>query len=98
MSRTSPLIASLAAAALVIVPTLPGRAADWEAELSDQAMDDFQCKVAFFSQVAEREVDGNRVIIAKVHCEDKRTFDAYRGSDFESFVLSPCEDPALRTC
>ena len=83
MSRISPFVAGIVAFALAVLPAVPAPAGDWEAELSDQAMDEVQCKVAFFSQVAERELDGNRVIIAKVHCEDKRTFDAYRGNDFE---------------
>ncbi len=98
MSKSVVLVTMAAALALAVAPPNAVWAADWEAELNDTALFEHDCEVAFLSQVAERELDGKHVIIAKVHCEDKRTFDAYRGDDFEAFQLSPCEDPKIRTC
>ena len=78
----------------------PGAAfgADWHKELSLQIGQDESCEVAFMSQVVERTVNGQRVIMAKVHCEDRRSFDAYRGSDDEAFKFTACEVPDAETC
>ena len=72
--------------------------AAWQDELTQQVLRDESCKVAFLSQVVERTIDGRRVIMAKVHCEDKRTFDAYRGDDREPFEFKACEKPEAETC
>jgi len=77
---------------------LPAAAQEWQPELTDQMLRLYDCEVAFFSQVAEREVDGNQVVIAKVHCIDKRTFDALRDSAFKPFEIHPCENPDNRVC
>ncbi|WP_193370219.1 hypothetical protein [Pelagibius marinus] len=70
----------------------------WQSELTAQMARDYDCEVAFFSQVVEREVNGDLVILAKVHCLDKRTFDAYRDSAFQPFEIHPCENPENRAC
>jgi hypothetical protein len=97
------LIASLAALALCLALPLavqPAAAQDdgWETELSEQILREYDCEVAFLSQVAERMVNGEQVVLAKVHCIDKRTFDAYRDSAFEPFEIHPCENPDNRVC
>lgn len=90
------LVAGLAAATM---PALPSRAEDeWQKQLTDQMLHQYDCEVAFFSQVAEREVNGDTVVLAKVHCIDKRTFDAYRNSSFKPFEVHPCENPDNRVC
>ena len=71
---------------------------EWGPLLTDQMAVEYGCEVAFFSQVAERDVDGNVVVLAKVHCQDKRTFDAYRPGSFEVFEIHPCENPNNRVC
>jgi len=83
----------------LILAALPAAAAqEWEVELTDQMLREYDCEVAFFSQVAERSVDGDLVVIAKVHCIDKRTFDALRDSAFKPFEIHPCENPDNRVC
>lgn len=72
--------------------------AQWEEELSEQVREEHGCKVAFLSQVVERTVEGRRTIMARVHCEDKRTFDAYREDDFEPFEIRACEQPDAEVC
>ena len=71
---------------------------EWQAQLSEQVLREYDCEVAFLSQVAERMVNGEQVVLAKVHCVDKRSFDAYRDSAFEPFEIHPCENPENRVC
>ena len=75
-----------------------GAAEEWQPKLTAQMLSDYGCEVAFFSQVAERTVNGDLVVLAKVHCIDKRTFDAYRDSAFKPFQIHPCENPENRVC
>lgn len=70
----------------------------WGPLLTEQMAVEYDCAVAFFSQVAERELNGDVVVLAKVHCQDKRTFDAYRPGSFELFEIHPCENPENRVC
>ena len=72
------------------VAPLPAVAQEWQAQLTEQMLRDYDCEVAFFSQVGERMVNGDQVVLAKVHCIDKRAF--------ESFELHPCENPNNRVC
>ncbi|GAB4235450.1 MAG: hypothetical protein Tsb0032_40680 [Kiloniellaceae bacterium] len=76
----------------------PALAQEWEEELTEQMLREFDCEVSFLSQVAERTVNGELVVLAKVHCVDKRTFDAYRDSAFQPFEIHPCENPNNRVC
>ena len=86
-------------AALVASGAAIGAAPDtWHEELTQQIAESEGCEVAFISQVVEREVDGRRLIMAKVHCEDKRSFDAYRGGADEAFTFKACEVPDAETC
>jgi len=73
-------------------------AADWHDELARQIAHDEGCEVAFVSQVIERDVNGKRLIMAKVHCEDKRSFDALRVSDDFAVEFKACEVPNAETC
>jgi hypothetical protein len=75
-----------------------GWAADWHDELARQIAHDEGCEVAFVSQVIERDINGKRLIMAKVHCEDKRSFDAMRVSDDFAFEFKACEVPNAETC
>ena len=100
-SRTRPLafVSVLSAAVLAVTPVL-GQSSEeaWGPILRDQMLVSYDCEVAFFSQVAERNVNGEVIVIAKVHCLDKRTFDAYRPGSFEVFEVHPCENPENRVC
>lgn len=98
-SRFLPAAVSMLAAVL-LVPSLPLRAQDtgWEEQLTEQVLREYDCEVAFLSQVSERVVNGDQVILAKVHCQDKRSFDAYRNSAFKPFEIHPCDNPDNRVC
>lgn len=71
---------------------------EWELELSLQIEEDLGCKVAFLSHVVDRTVDGRHIVMAKVHCQDRRSFDAYRDDDLELFDFKPCEEPDAKAC
>ena len=93
------LIAASIAVTLSAAPiAAQGSEDEWGPVLTNQMAMQYDCEVAFFSQVAERELNGDVVVLAKVHCQDKRTFDAYRPGSFEVFEIHPCEIPENRVC
>lgn len=71
---------------------------EWQPQLNEQMLREYGCEVAFLSQVAERMVNGDLMVLAKVHCVDKRSFNAVRDSAFEPFEIHPCENPDNRVC
>lgn len=94
-------ISALSVLALCLaLPIQPAAAQEdgWQAELSDQIFLERDCEVAFLSHVTERPMNGDAVILAEVHCVDKRTFDAYRDSASEPFEIHLCEEPEVRAC
>lgn len=94
-----PVRAPIATIAPVIGLTLIGLAAaplamaqaEWEQNLADEILIMEDCEVSFLTQVVERQVEGRRVVMAKVHCIDGRTFDATRDDDFAAFEFRICE-------
>ncbi len=100
--KTTPsrVFVSVALAAVLASSPVLGQTSEqeWGPILRDQMLVSYDCEVAFFSQVAERSVNGEVIVIAKVHCIDKRTFDAYRPGSFEAFEVHPCENPENRIC
>lgn len=96
-ARRPSFLAALLAVAFYGAPAL-AQDPEWGPPLTAQMMAEYDCEVAFFSQVAEREVNGEVIVIAKVHCVDQRSFDAYRPGSFSLFEIHPCENPANRVC
>jgi hypothetical protein len=72
-------------------------AADWREDLAAQLRWDHDCVLNLLSQVLEREIDGQLVVIAKAHCEDGRVFDVLREGEFEDFELNECT-PTDQSC
>lgn len=64
--------------------------ADWPQDLAAEIEVVEGCRVAFLSNVVEREVDGRQVVMAKVHCEDQRLFDAWRNDPLDAFRFEEC--------
>jgi hypothetical protein len=64
--------------------------AQWDEDLSAQLLWELDCTVTLISGAIEREIDGERVIIAKAHCEDGRVFDAIRRHELDDFELTEC--------
>jgi hypothetical protein len=47
-----------------------------------------ECRVAFFTAIREREVEGHKLVTAHVHCEDGRAFDASRHAPAPRFMIA----------
>ena len=73
----------------LVLLAAPARA-EWQEELSVQLIEEHECELAFLSQVIEREIGANTVVIAKAHCEDGRAFDVLRDNDFKPFDIKEC--------
>jgi hypothetical protein len=77
----------------ILVVLVAGPAlADWQVDLRKQMAAQEACKVDYFSHVTERQIGGRTLISAKVHCEDKRTFDADWDDQKREFKLRRCGD------
>jgi hypothetical protein len=82
---------SIALSILVVLIAGPALA-DWQADLRKQMAVQEGCKVDFFSHVTERQIGSHMLISAKVHCEDKRTFDADWDDQKHEFKVRRCGD------
>ena len=80
-----PVVLSL----FMIVAAAPAFA-DWQADLRKQMAADEGCKVDYYSHVTERQIGNRMLITAKVHCEDKRTFDADWDDQKKLFKIRRC--------
>jgi hypothetical protein len=90
--RTSSLSVALLAGACLVAGVLPAAGqTGWQQDLAEQMIDEFDCRVAYFTNVVEREVDGQRTVFAKVHCEDKRAYDAVLDPSDPFFQIRECE-------
>ena len=92
MSIRHPRFPTLLAMALAGAPATPLLAqSSWEEDLAAEIQIMEDCTVAFLSQIVERQVGGRSLIMAKVHCEDGRAFDATREDSFAAFEFRACE-------
>jgi hypothetical protein len=64
--------------------------AEWEEDLAAQLLWHLDCTVTLVRGVMEREIEGERVIIAKARCQDGRVFDAIRRHELDDFELTQC--------
>jgi len=71
---------------------------DWQNDLASEIGLAEGCKVAFLTHVVERTIDGAKLVMAKVHCEDERVFDASRPDEFKPFTFNACESEATQVC
>ena len=70
----------------------------WQNRLSADIEFEHECEVAYMSQVVEREVEGDLMIMAKVHCVDQRTFDAIRMRSADAFEFKECTLREKQSC
>jgi hypothetical protein len=73
--------------------SLAARAEDasWETDLRDQMSYDYECEIDHLDGVELRSVDGAQAVLAKVHCKDTRIYKVNRVTDYEDFIVAPCE-------
>lgn len=84
---------------MALAATPPAMAqSGWEQELAIEIELAQKCKVAYLSHVVERTVDGKQLVMAKVHCEDQRVFDALRPDAYEPFQFNECEADKVKAC
>lgn len=85
---------------LAFASTGPAATAEvtWQEQLTRQIGIQHDCEVAFISNVLEQRTNGDLIIFAKVHCEDKRTFDAHRARTEDLFQIKTCPPPDQRVC
>ncbi|MEK0084371.1 hypothetical protein [Benzoatithermus flavus] len=81
-----------------ISPAMLRAQADWQEDLAGEIGLTRNCTVAFLSHVVERTVDGRQLVMAKVHCDDERVFDALRPDVGEPFRFSECQPDATQGC
>lgn len=82
---------------LAVLVSAPAQA-DWPDDLTAEIQDLHNCEVAFLSQVIEREVKGEQLVMAKVHCTDGRAFDAVRVSEYDLFEFKECTVSEKQSC
>jgi hypothetical protein len=92
------IVAPVAMACLAVAMPLAADMSEWADDLKFQIREELNCEVNLISQVVERVVDRKRIVMAKVHCEDKRTFDAFRGEEFADFKFNECDPPEQKAC
>ncbi|MSP82001.1 MAG: hypothetical protein EXQ94_03460 [Alphaproteobacteria bacterium] len=84
----------LTAAFVLAFQTPIGVAAEnssWEVNLRDQMGYDYDCEIDHLSEVELRLVEGVQSVLAKVHCKDSRVYKATRLTDYDDFIVAPCE-------
>lgn len=89
---------TLVVVALSLCASVKPAHAGWEENLREDARMEIGCEVSFLSHVVVRTFRGRRIVNAKVHCEDQRTFDAQREGEGESFTFRECVDSNAREC
>lgn len=84
------LAVALCISSIAVTPARAG----WLDDLALEAKLTEGCEVAYVSHVVERMVGDVQIILAKVHCQDKRVFDASRQDQLSPFRLRRCDAEA----
>ena len=98
MTALAPLLVPLLAIALGVATPSLAEENGWQRILSADIEFEHGCEVAYMSQVVEREVEGDLMVIAKVHCVDQRTFDAIRMRSADAFEFKECTLREKQSC
>ena len=71
---------------------------DWRQIVTEDAWLQEQCRVGYLSHIIERETESGRIVMVKVHCDDKRSFDAVQSGANQPFTFSECTPSEKTTC
>ncbi|NKB57658.1 MAG: hypothetical protein GKS00_15125 [Alphaproteobacteria bacterium] len=71
---------------------------DWQSIVTEDIWFEHSCKAAFFSHVIERETKSGKIVMVKIHCDDKRSFDAVRPGTNAPFTFSECTPREQQAC
>ena len=92
------VLAGFLAAGLPYGEAHAAKRAVWETQVTEEAKKTLSCEVTFISHVVERALPDATVIMAKIHCEDKRSFDAVRDRDTAPFTFKECTPREQKSC
>jgi hypothetical protein len=70
----------------------------WRLDIREEARETQRCEISYFSHVVERMINGKAVVMAKIHCEDSRAFDAIRDGENAFFTFTKCRERNERAC
>jgi len=70
----------------------------WRFDIQEEALETLRCEITYFSHVMERTIKGKAVVMAKIHCEDSRAFDAIRDGEDAFFTFTKCRERDERAC
>ena len=93
----SGLVVAIAVGAMAANGFAQGRPV-WQDDLARDIMASKRCEVDFLSHVIERRIDGQPILMAKVHCRDQRAFDATRRGERAAFEYRECEKRDEASC
>lgn len=69
----------------------------WQTELTEEIAGAHDCEVSFITHIVERTIGDQMVVMAKAHCEDRRSFDAFRHGA-TTFTFSECTQQDAQSC
>ena len=81
----------IGALAILAMPAV-AEDAEWHLTLTKQMESEYRCKTEYLSHITERRIGERYLLSAKVHCEDKRTFDANWDEQAQKFQVRRCGD------
>ncbi len=91
-------LACASVASLTATAAISDEANKWEAAVTEEIWLEHFCRVTFFSHIVERETKNGKIVMVKVHCEDKRSFDAIRQDTYSPFTFSECTPREKTSC
>jgi hypothetical protein len=80
----------LLAVLLFAAPALAQDRPLWQVELEEQLRIDHECVLNYLTNVVEKQVAEQQVILARAHCKDGRAFDVNRSDEFADFDVRAC--------
>jgi len=87
-------------AGLAVLSTVAGVAGQprWEGQIAAEALDVLNCEISFISHIVQRNMPTGTMVMTKIHCVDKRSFDALRESDAAPFTFKECTPREQKSC
>jgi hypothetical protein len=64
---------------------------DWRGRLAGQMRLEQKCEVAYLTGVVDQGDDEDRLVLARVHCEDGRAFDVTAKGEAPRFAVQRCD-------
>jgi hypothetical protein len=98
MKQTLKSCLSCIALAILSASAIAAEQPDWEQQIVAEALDTLNCEVSFISHIVERDIPAGSLVMAKIHCVDKRSFDALRENNAAPFTFKECTPREQKSC